>query len=534
MERAYLTVEGRRVHYRRMGSGPPLVLLHGSPGDSALVEHEMAAAAGRFTCFALDTPGFGGSDPLPGQVLTVKDLARATAAAMAALGLPPCPVYGTHTGAAIGVELGVGWPEQVSGLVLEGLPIFTQAEIDVLFNGYFAPMIADPLGGHFTATWVRFRDQFTWFPWLSRDVRRLNPVDRPTPEEVDHWVSMFYRSCKTYGPAYKAACYYGHGAFVAAQAQSVPTVYMASAEDMLFPHLDRLPPLKPGQSIARLPYDPAAKYQAIVDFAASLPGGAQAPAPPSATLAGQDPAKGFVTAPHGQVFLRAYGDPSKPAVILLHDAPGTGLALEGLARSLASDAYVLVPDLPGTGESPAAEALILDACADAVGAIVEAFDLDRVTLAAIGCGCAAAAAFAVRRDPRLAAVLLEDPPIPSEAAAEAIAPPLPLTPEGSHWVKAWLMLRDGQIYRPWFDGRIAAQRRTQGNFDANWLHDQTTALMNGRTTYNRLPQAACRFDAPAALREGKITFEIAADDGIQALIASTLAATQPQPLLEER
>jgi pimeloyl-ACP methyl ester carboxylesterase len=529
MERGYLTVEGRRVHYRRLGDGPPLVMLHGSPGDSAVVEHEMAAAADRFTCIALDTPGFGGSDPLPGQVLTVKDLARATAAAMAALGLPACRVFGTHTGAAIGVELGAGWPEQVSGLVLEGLPIFTEAEIDALFKGYFAPMIPDPLGGHLTSTWVRFRDQFTWFPWLSRDVRRLNPVDRPTPEEIDQWVCMFYRSCKTYGPAYKAACYYGHGAFVAAQAQAVPTVYMASAEDMLFPHLDRLPPLKPGQRIERLPYDPAAKYQAIADFAASLPGGSQAPAPLPTTLAGVDPAKGFVKAAHGQqVFLRAYGDPAKPAVILLHDAPGTGLALESLARRLAAEAYVVVPDLPGTGETPApaSDASILEACADAVSALIDSLGLDHVTLAAIGCGCAAAATFALRGDTRLETVLLEDPPVPTAAAAEAIAPPIPLTPEGAHWVKAWLMLRDGQIYRPWFEGTIAAQRRTQGNFDADWLHDQTTALMTGRTTYHRLPQAAFRFDAPAALREGKAAFEIAADEGLEALIASTLGGAR--------
>jgi pimeloyl-ACP methyl ester carboxylesterase len=447
---------------------------------------------------------------------------------MAALGLPACRVFGTHTGAAIGVELGVGWPEQVSGLVLEGLPIFTPAEIDVLFKGYFAPMIPDPLGGHFTATWVRFRDQFTWFPWLSRDVRRLNPVDRPTPEEVDHWVSMFYRSCKTYGPAYKAACYYGQGAFVAAQALTVPTVYMASAEDMLFPHLDRLPPMKPGQSIARLPYDPAAKYRAIADFAASLPGGSGAPVPLSVALAGQDPAKGFVDAPHGQVFLRAYGDRTNPAVILLHDAPGTGLALEDLARRLAKDAYIIVPDLPGTGESaaPAAAESILDACANAVGALLGALDLDRVILAAIGCGCAAAAIFALRGDPRLRAVILDDPPVPDEAAAAAIAPPLPLSPEGAHWVKAWLMLRDGQIYRPWFDGTIAAQRRTQGNFDAAWLHDQTVALMTGRETYHQLPQAAFRFDAPAALRDANIGFAVATGEGLKAAIASSLAGAQ--------
>ncbi len=509
-----------------MGSGPPLVMLHGSPADGEVLTEEMTAASARFTCFVLDTPGFGGSDPLEGDLLTVPDLARATAAAMTALGLPPCRVYGTHTGAAIGLELGVGWPEQVSGLVLEGVPVFTEAEMAFLFDGYFAPMIPDPLGGHFTSTWIRFRDQFTWFPWRSRDVTRLNALDRPTPAEIDVWVSMYYRSCKTYGPAYKAACYYGSAGIDAARALTVPAVFMCSAEDMLFKHLDRLPPLRAGQSIARLAHDPPAKMQAIIDFAAGLPGEGQAP-PRRAVLAGRDPAKGFIDAPDGQVFVRTYGDADKPAVILLHDAPGSGLALQEMARALAPIAFVVVPDLPGVGESqaPPDDRPILQASAAALGAVVDALGLQTFTLAAIGCGCAAAAAFAETRPPGLAAVLIETPHTPDDAAADAIAPDLPLTPEGSHWLKAWLMLRDNQIYQPWYDGRVAAQRRTQGNFDADWLHDQTVALMRSRETYQRYARAARRYDAVKTLQDAGAPLRIAQDGGLETLIHSVLQKT---------
>jgi len=524
MTRHYISVGGRRVHYRRMGEGPPLIMMHGSPGDGAVLADEMAAASAQFTCIVLDAPGFGGSDPLPGDTLTMADLARATAETITALGLPPTRIYGTHTGAAIGVELAAGWPERVSGAVLEGLPVFTEAEIKALFEGYFAPMIPDPLGGHFTTTWIRFRDQFTWFPWRSRDVTRLNPVDRPTPEEIELWVSMFYRSCKTYGPAYKAACYYGHGAYLAADASHVPTVYLASAEDMLFPHLDRLPPMKPGQSLARLPYDPHAKHTAIAGFAAALPGGAD-PAPPSRfELAGVNPAKGYATAPRGQVFVRAYGDPANPALILLHDAPGTGLALEGLARELATELYVLVPDLPANGESdaPPEDADILEAGADAIVVLADAVGLTRFAVAGIGCGATVAAVFAARRDPRLTHLVVQALPSPDEAAAAAIAPPLPLTPEGSHWIKAWLMLRDGQIYSPWFDGRVSAQRHTQGNFDADWLHDQTTALMRSRETYHRLPQAAHLYDAQPALASTTVPIRQAVEGELATAILSSL------------
>jgi pimeloyl-ACP methyl ester carboxylesterase len=278
---------------------------------------------------------------------------------------------------------------------------------------------------------------------------------------------------------------------------------MASAEDMLFPHLDRLPPLREGQSIARLAYDPVAKYLSIADLAAGLPGTSVAPPPPAASaLAGADPALGFVDTPDGQVFVRAYGDTGAPRVVLLHDCPGTGLRLEAVARALATEAYVVAPDLPGCGQSdaPPEDRPILDVCGVAVEAVAAALGLERFVLGAGGVGAAVAAEVAGRPHRRATAVVLDGVSAPlQDGEADAIAPDLPLSPEGAHWLKAWLMVRDGEIYRPWFDGRVAAQRRTQGNFDADWLHDQTVSLMNSRATYHRLARAAARVDARALL-----------------------------------
>lgn len=495
--RRYAEVDGRRVLYRRAGSGPPLVMLHGSPGSSEMLHREMTAAAEHFTVFALDTPGFGGSDPLPGEMLSVSDLACATGAAMQAIGIPACPVYGTHTGALIALELGAGWPDLVLGLVMEGLPLFTEAEIAVLFEGYFAPLVPDPLGGHLINSWMRFRDQHTWFPWTSRDVTRLNPVDRPAPEDIDHWVSMFYRSCKTYMPAYRAACFHGPRGFDALARLTRPAVFLASEEDMLYPHLDRLPSLKDGQRVLRLPYDPAAKMTAIVAAAHSLP---QADAMPELAMiapAGRDPARQFVDTVAGQILIRCFGDPRAQGVMLLHDAPGSGLGVEPIARAMAANGeFVIVPDLPGCGESDDPPGTVLDAGAAAVTAIADALNLDRFVIAAIGCGVAVAAKV---DDPRLAEIFVEDVPIADPMVAAKIAPDLPLAPEGTHWLTAWLMVRDGQIYRPWFDGRIAAQRPTQGNFDAQWLHDQTIEIMKARASYHRLPREAWAFDSDAAL-----------------------------------
>jgi pimeloyl-ACP methyl ester carboxylesterase len=200
------------------------------------------------------------------------------------------------------------------------------------------------------------------------------------------------------------------------------------------------------------------------------------------------------------------------------------LALHDLARSLQDVAYVILPDLPGTGESdaPGEDRSTLDAAAQALGLIADGLGLDRFTVAAIGCGCAVATLYEASGDRRLAALVVEDVPIANEAVALAIAPEIPLTPEGSHWLQAWLMIRDGQVYRPWFDGRIAAQRQRQGNFDADWLHDQTFDLMKSRTTYHRFPQAAYRFETVQALERAKVPVHRAGEDGLSDMIRTVL------------
>src|SRR3954451_6092463 len=63
---AYVELDGLRTFYVKLGSGPPMVLIHGaSPGASTLVAWKLnlepLAAAG-FTVYAYDQPGFGYTD----------------------------------------------------------------------------------------------------------------------------------------------------------------------------------------------------------------------------------------------------------------------------------------------------------------------------------------------------------------------------------------------------------------------------------------------------------------------------------------
>ena len=179
--RRFVDVNGRAVHMRIMGDGPPALFVHSSPANSFYVVKDMEVVADRYMCFAFDTPGFGLSEPLCGNALTVADLADALAETLNEVGMPPCPVFGTHTGAAIALELASRHPERVTGLVLDGLASFTQVEYETMFGDYFTKFPLDPLGGHYSSLWTRFRDQSTWFPWSARSPDALNESDLTTP-----------------------------------------------------------------------------------------------------------------------------------------------------------------------------------------------------------------------------------------------------------------------------------------------------------------------------------------------------------------
>lgn len=57
--------DGSKLSYREEGSGPPLVLVHGSPADSRAWTRVTPHLRDRFRVIAVDLPGYGGSDGVP-------------------------------------------------------------------------------------------------------------------------------------------------------------------------------------------------------------------------------------------------------------------------------------------------------------------------------------------------------------------------------------------------------------------------------------------------------------------------------------
>jgi pimeloyl-ACP methyl ester carboxylesterase len=113
-----------QVHYRTLGEGPPLILLHQAPMTSEQFDNVYAPLAGHgLKAIGVDMPGFGMSDS-PDFAPRVEDYAKAVPAVLDALGIAKAAVVGHHTGALVASEVSVQFPDRVSAVILAGpLPL---------------------------------------------------------------------------------------------------------------------------------------------------------------------------------------------------------------------------------------------------------------------------------------------------------------------------------------------------------------------------------------------------------------------------
>lgn len=114
-----VTVDGRRITYRRRGSGSPLVLLHGAVCHSGIWREELAAFADAYDVIAWDTPGCGGSDDPP-EDFRLPDYAGALDGLLRALDVEQPHVLGHSWGSGLALEVYRRRPRGVRSLVLVG------------------------------------------------------------------------------------------------------------------------------------------------------------------------------------------------------------------------------------------------------------------------------------------------------------------------------------------------------------------------------------------------------------------------------
>lgn len=136
ISRRQVEVRGRRVEYRVVGAGEPVVLVHGLAGSSLWWRPIVPALASTYRVYLIDLPGFG--HMARGNSFTLADGANWLLAWMDAVQLERANLIGHSMGGHISLETAAARPSAIIRLVLvapSGVPINRP------LLGYTAPLV---------------------------------------------------------------------------------------------------------------------------------------------------------------------------------------------------------------------------------------------------------------------------------------------------------------------------------------------------------------------------------------------------------
>jgi pimeloyl-ACP methyl ester carboxylesterase len=179
-----------RVHYRDIGSGPPVLILHGGWGyDIYPFDRQIGALSASYRFIAPDRTGYGGSARLHAQPPDFHACAAAETLALAdALRLDRPVLWGHSDGAVIALLAALDAPDRVAGVVVEATHYFrgkpaSRAFFETMRDDpdRFGPRVASVLAreqGEEWRAWIRANGE----AWLRLAARGGDLYDGRLPE----------------------------------------------------------------------------------------------------------------------------------------------------------------------------------------------------------------------------------------------------------------------------------------------------------------------------------------------------------------
>jgi len=256
------TIHGQ-IHYRTEGDGAALLMLHITPISSDEFVPVLPLLGRKYRAIAMDTLGYGDSDKPPRQY-SLYEYARSVVDLLDALGIEETAIIGTHTGAGIAAEVAASFPERVTKLIVDGYPLFTEAEIELRRREVPAKLqrieplnyIAD--GSHMTNTWEQVVDGLKVPPDRLADIHTLTTaILKSGPRNMEAHVALW-----DYQPAERLPLI------------RCPTLILTSSQDEFMPRTEETRRLIPGSHVKIMPggglifpfQEPAAFAEAVIEF----------------------------------------------------------------------------------------------------------------------------------------------------------------------------------------------------------------------------------------------------------------------------
>jgi pimeloyl-ACP methyl ester carboxylesterase len=472
----------RQVHYRRVGSGPAVLLLHQSPQSSAEYEPLMREWAADFTVIAPDHPGYGLSDPLNNERASLEDFGDAVAAFLDAIGVGWAAVYGFHTGAGMAVALASRHPDKVSCVYANGYVVLSDAERDFILSEYLPRFEPTYEGSHLSWVWTRNRDQLVYFPWFDRRLSSRIRYTIPSPEYLQQALLEFLRAGDNYRVAYRAAFYFkGDAPLVDLK---VPAIITATSTDVLRDHLDKIHTTS--DSVAVKHGGTLEENLAEAHDYCAMHKGAIVPEPEPTALRARGLTNRIVRYAYGAVRIRTNFSGQAVPLLLLHGAGRASQNILSLAESLAASREVILIDLPGHGESDSwpADVSFTAACMTAITAVFAELRIDAADAWGEWAGGNIVCEYALRNPASIRRIALTG--VQFFAAAEAAdladnyAPHIEPVWHGGHLLEYWHRVRSESLFWPWYSQTVDNIIDAEPRLDEHDLHDRVVArLLSG-------------------------------------------------------
>ncbi len=159
----------RMVRPQAAADKRPLVCFHMSPYSSIIYERWLEEMGRDRLAVAVDTPGFGESDPTDTPP-AITDYAHAMIDVLDGLGLESADLMGYHTGSKIALETVLLIPDRIHRIVMVSAPLWTEQELAEVKALYGPEPLSDD-GSHLAGWW---QSAVRW----SMDGRTLEDIGR--------------------------------------------------------------------------------------------------------------------------------------------------------------------------------------------------------------------------------------------------------------------------------------------------------------------------------------------------------------------
>ena len=490
MQRAFVDVGGRQVHYRHAGQGAPVVMLHPSPLSSSAVWPIGEALAKHFEVFALDTPGYGASDPLPQPAKSLADYLPALAATLDGLGLQRICLYGCATGAQIAIEFAKQYPQRCALLVLDTAGHIAADECEQIVRDYFPDVTPQADGRHLVTLWHMVRELFVFFPWCDTRASSRVQRDLPPPAIMQGMLLDYLRAGENYHLAYRPAFYNERAERTVAV--EVPTLLTRWAGSIALRITDALIAYGLPPHFSVLPLGPSMAERC--DGIAAALRDRYRDGQPRTVVASHSAANAaarirssFVRIGADRLHLRRSAGASGKPLLALHDCCGSARLTEFLlareADTLLANRSLIALDQPGHGESDAAgSATQLGPRADAqrLLTLLEQLQIDEIDVVADGYAALTARTLAALRPGLVGSITTlraRERPVAGQQASDL--PDLAPRVDGTHLLTAWHWLRAQALWTTPGNARRGAIRAGEpaAALEAPWLHAQFVELM---------------------------------------------------------